>query len=153
MNIKIKKLNPDLPTPKKESEGACAMDVYASEITQPFKNQVTIKLGFATEIPKGYKGIIVPRSSFTQKGWVMQNSPAQIDSDYRGEWMIKFEAVPLDTNSNNWLVYPEFPYKVGDRVAQIYFEKELEVQFEEVEELSNTVRGTGGFGSTDVIKK
>lgn len=157
MNIKIKKLNPDLPTPKKESEGACAMDVYASEIIVN-NNYATIKLGFATEIPQGYKGVIVPRSSFTQKGWVMQNSPAQIDSDYRGEWMIKFQAIPSNTNNISsfgryYFEYNNFPYKAGDRVAQIFFEKELEVQFEEVEELSNTVRGTGGFGSTDVIKK
>ena len=118
-----------------------------------------VYLGFATEIEPGWKGVVVPRSSFTQKGWVMQNSPAQIDSDYRGEWMLKFQAIPasLDTFCNKHeeieLEYPDFPYKPGDRVAQIYFEEVKPVEFTVVfdeEELSSTERGDGGFGSTGV---
>ena len=86
----------------------------------------------------------------------MQNSPGQIDSDYRGEWMIKFEAIPLDVNttgrgsllSTKFTLNP-FPYKVGDRVAQIFFERVIPMEFEEVEELSTSDR-KGGFGSTGV---
>lgn len=150
MKIKIKRLNPDLPIPKKESKGAVCMDVRASQIIQTESNLVTVKLGFSTEIPKGYKGCIVPRSSFTQKGWVMQNSPAQIDSDYRGEWMIKFEGIPVCTDYRQNTIYASFPFQIGDRCAQIYFEKEEEYEFEEVLELSNTNRGEGGFGSTNI---
>ena len=164
MKIKIKRLNPDIPIPKKESGGAVCMDVHVSQIITQHNSSVTVLLGFATEIEKGYKGCIVPRSSFTQKGWIMQNSPAQIDSDYRGEWMIKFQAIPHHLSDelidaikedktfpyiDDELIYPKFPYKVGDRCAQIYFEKEENCEFEEVLELSNTVRGEGGFGSTN----
>lgn len=149
MKVKIKKLYENIVIPKKESINAVCRDVIVNEIIQTDSEFAIVKLGFSTEIPIGYKGCIVPRSSFTQKGWVMQNSPAQIDSDYRGEWIIKFEAIPhyFETDCNQ-MMYDEFPYKVGDRCAQIYFEKELEIEFEEVEELSNTERGIGSYGST-----
>lgn len=153
MKIKIKLLRENSKLPIKGSKQAACYDVFASEITKEH-NLVDIKLGFSTEIPKGYKGIIVPRSNFTQKGWVMENSPAQIDSDYRGEWMIKFEAIPIniDKYQFNWLEYQIFPYEVGDRVAQIFIEKVNDFEFEEVESLENTERGTGGFGSTGINK-
>lgn len=152
MKIKIKKLHPQVKIPLKGTEDAACADVYATEIIQDDINKITVKLGFFTEIPEGYKGIIVPRSSFTQKGWIMQNSPAQIDSDYRGEWIIKFEAIPVDDllNPNEYFIYSSFPYKVEDRVAQIFFEKIVDYEFEEVEELIETKRGSGGFGSTGV---
>lgn len=160
MKIKIKQLHPQAKMPFKATKDAACADVYATEIDGSNKTK-TIKLGFSTEIPKGYKGIIVPRSSFTQKGWVMQNSPAQIDSDYRGEWMIKFEAIPNNIHIGktttgviglpyNKIIYPEFPYNVEDRVAQIFFEKIVDYEFEEVVELVNSERGSGGFGSTGV---
>jgi len=155
MKIKIKKLHPQAKIPLKLTKEAACADVYATEIIKQDSYKVTIKLGFSTEIPTGYKGIIVPRSSFTQKGWVMQNSPAQIDSDYRGEWIIKFEAIPIDAKSSMGgllidILPNDFPYKVGDRVAQIFFEKIVEYEFEEVEELVETERAEGGFGSTGV---
>lgn len=151
MKIKIKKINSNIQIPLKQSEGACCADVVINEIIKTNNWSVTVKLGFCTEFEKGYKGCIVPRSSFTQKGWIMQNSPAQIDSDYRGEWMIKFEAIPIDCykfGKSHILIYPAFPYKIGERCAQIFFEKELEYTFEEVEELSNTERNDLGFGSS-----
>lgn len=155
MKIKIKKLHPQAKIPLKTTKDAACADVYATEIIDN-SNFVTIKLGFSTEIPKGYKGIIVPRSSFTQKGWVMQNSPAQIDSDYRGEWMIKFEGIHRYSINDYEFEEVEyhseisFPYKIGDRVAQIFFEKVVDYEFEEVEELVVSERGEGGFGSTGV---
>jgi dUTP pyrophosphatase len=150
--IKIKKLYLDSVLPFKGSKDAACYDVVAREIIIN-NNLATIKLGFATEIPKGYKGIIVPRSSFTQKGWIIQNSPAQIDSDYRGEWMIKFQAIPTNTSvrpisNGSFLRYSNFPYEIGERCAQIYFEKETKIDFEEVENLNTTLRNEGGFGST-----
>ena len=148
ININIKKLHKDAVIPKITTIGAACKDVVATEIiTDSLNNRfVTVKLGFSTEIPEGYKMCIAPRSSFTQKGWIMQNSPAQIDSDYRGEWMIKFEGlvVPIKTIPS----IKKFPYKIGDRVAQIWLERVEEFQFKEVQELSNTERGEGGFGST-----
>ena len=144
-------MHPEAVIPMKGSVDAACFDVVATEIEHNDK-YVTVKLGFATAIPTGYKGVIVPRSSFTQKGWVMQNSPGQIDSDYRGEWMIKFERVPNTTSvelGNEWIDVPmSFPYNEGDRVAQIYFEQILPVTFTGVLSVDETERGTGGFGST-----
>ena len=154
MKIKIKRLNENAVIPVFATKGAACADVVATEIIKQDSYNVTVKLGFATQIPEGYKGVVVPRSSFTQKGWVMQNSPAQIDSDYRGEWMLKFQAVPFDAISTRHglvdLLPDNFPYKEGDRVAQVYFEKVLQAEFEDVTELDQTDRGEGGFGSTGV---
>jgi dUTP pyrophosphatase len=154
MKIKIKKLHPQAKIPLKGTKDAACADVYATDIIKDSSNKITVKLGFSTEIPKGYKGIIVPRSSFTQKSWIMQNSPAQIDSDYRGEWMIKFEAIPVSIKNVKGVLfdnlYNQFPYKVGDRVAQIFFEKIINYHFVEVKKLVETERGSGGFGSTGV---
>lgn len=148
LKVKFKKLHKDAVIPKVATKDAACVDVIATEIKQdgPFR---IVYLGFSTEIPKGYKMCIAPRSSFTQKGWVMQNSPAQIDSDYRGEWMVKFEAIPVEVNEGTSIfLYEYFPYKVGERCAQCWLEKVEEFEFEEVEELSNTDRGDGGFGHT-----
>jgi len=149
MKIKIKKLHPQAKIPFKSTKEAACADVYATEIAMNGDIKCKVKLGFSTEIPLGFKGIIVPRSSFTQRGWIMQNSPAQIDSDYRGEWIIKFEAIPQGKKLNN-LTYNSFPYKVGDRIAQIFFEKVVDYEFKITEDLVETQRGSGGFGSTGV---
>ena len=104
--------------------------------------KIVVGLGFKTEIPKGYKGIIVPRSNLTKFHWILNNSYGVIDSDYRGEWMAVFTALEFSE-----LIQP-FPYNVGDRVAQIYFEEVLPVSFDVVPELESSERGEGGFGST-----
>lgn len=157
--VKFKKLHPKAEIPKFATDGAACMDLVATEI-EVFGNEnkwAIIKLGFATKIPEGYKACFSPRSSFTHKNWIMSNSPAQIDSDYVGEWMIKMEAVPIDVTVDGGdygssyydkLVFNDFPYKKGDRVAQCWLEKVIDFKFEEVDELSDTGRGSGGFGST-----
>jgi len=154
MKIKFRRLNENAVVPVFATKGAACADVVATEIVKQDSYNVTVKLGFATEIPEGYKGVVVPRSSFTQKGWVMQNSPAQIDSDYRGEWMLKFQALTFDAISTRHglvdLLPGDFPYQVGDRVAQVYFEKVEQAEFVVVDDLDSTERGEGGFGSTGV---
>jgi len=154
MKIKFRRLNENAVVPVFATKGAACADVVATEIIKQDSYNVTVKLGFATEIPEGYKGVVVPRSSFTQKGWVMQNSPAQIDSDYRGEWMLKFQSLTFDAVSTRHnlidLLPEDFPYEVGDRVAQVYFEKVEQAEFVVVDDLESTQRGEGGFGSTGV---
>ena len=139
-----------LVMPTRGSDGAACYDVVATRIEEIEPGKVEVFLGFATEIEPGFKGCIVPRSSFTHKGWVMQNSPAQIDPDYRGEWKIKFEAIPnYSQELGGPLAYPIFPYKVGERVAQIYFEPIQSVDLTLVfKGLDETKRGDKGFGST-----
>lgn len=143
LKVKFKKLYADTKLPIKGSDGAACYDVYANNVESEYGGVVTYGLGFATEIPKGWKAIIVPRSNLTKKKWVMLNSPAQIDCDYRGEWMVKMNCIAGS--------FQPLPYIQGDRIAQIYFERVNDVEFEEVDNLSDTERGEGGFGSTGVF--
>ena len=78
--IKIKKLSPLAVIPKNITQGAACCDVASTKIVMLEPDKAVVHLGFALEIPIGYKVCLAPRSSFTNKGWVMQNSPAQIDS-------------------------------------------------------------------------
>ena len=142
MIIKFKRLHKNAVIPKQASEGAGGWDVVATHITI-IPSCAICELGFAVEIPKGYKLTIVPRSSLTKSYWTILNSPCLIDSDYRGQIMVIFRAIPNDS------IYTDFPYKVGDRIAQCYLEEVIPMEFEEVDELSNTDRGSGGFGSTN----
>jgi len=154
MTIKFKRLHEDAVIPKLATVGSACVDVVATEISESTDNKVTVHLGFATAIPEGYKAVMAPRSSFNHKGWVLQNSPCQIDADYRGEWMLKFEGLPQHIAESGFYIYPadvrysEFPYKVGDRVAQVWLEEVIPIKFEEVDKLEETERGVGGFGST-----
>jgi dUTP pyrophosphatase len=146
LKIKFKKLQPDVKLPIKGSSHAACFDVYAHSIIYNDKDprKRTIGLGFATEIPEGYCGILIPRSNLTKHYWIMNNSVGIIDSDYRGEWKMIFTNI----TDNAWL-YP-FPYEVGERIGQIYFKKVEDVIFEETDELDESDRAEGGFGSTGV---
>jgi deoxyuridine 5'-triphosphate nucleotidohydrolase len=149
LKIKLQKLTEDARMPIKGSEHAAAYDVYAHSITSKEDGKVVVGLGFKTEIPKGYKGIIVPRSNLTKFFWILNNSYGVIDSDYRGEWMAVFTSIPVLINTHDVHVgTTSFPYNVGDRVAQIYFEEVLPISFDVVPELEVSERGEGGFGST-----
>ena len=141
LKIKFKKLTEQSKLPVKGSEHAACYDVFANMVHVERPNKMTIHLGFSTEIPVGYRGVIVPRSSISKTNWVMANSIGVIDADYRGEWMIVFKCLTE-------MMYETIPYGVGDRCAQIYFEKIEDFEIEEADQLSDTERGEGGFGST-----
>ena len=142
IQVKFKKITDDVKMPIKGSSHAACFDVYAHDITSNANNKVVVGLGFKTEIPVGYKGIIVPRSNLTKYDWVLNNSFGVIDSDYRGEWKAVFTSLRGNVTDN------QFPYAVGDRVAQIYFEPVTVVDIVQVSELQESERGDGGFGST-----
>lgn len=149
MKLKIKKLHPNAVIPKQTTELAGGWDVTCTEIVQESPDFIICKLGFALQPPAGYRVILVPRSSFTKTRWVMQNSPGTGDADYLGEYQYKLRALPIRNNVlGTAFVYPEVPFKVGDRIGQIYLEEVIPIEFEEVEELTETERGTNGFGST-----
>jgi len=141
LKIKFKKLSEHAKLPTKGSLDAACFDVYAASVRIERPNKMIVGLGFSTEIPKGYKGILVPRSGISKHNWVLANSIGIIDADYRGEWMAVFRCL-------GDMIYQPLPFGVGDRCAQIYFEKILDVAFVETEELSDTERNDGGFGST-----
>jgi len=140
LKVKFRKTNSNVKLPVKGSFHAACYDVYANSVTYD-GSKAKVGLGFMTEIPEGWRGVIVPRSNLTKYHWVMNNSIGIIDADYRGEWMCIF--TPIHN-------YTQFPYGVGDRIAQIYFEPVHQVEFEEVDDLSTSKRGEGGFGSTGI---
>lgn len=154
IEVKFKKLH-ELATIPKQAHPSLSggWDVTATEIIQEHEDFVIVKLGFALEVPVGYKVTLVPRSSFTKTKWILQNSPGLGDCDYRGEYQYRFRALPYgvkyisDLNSYA-LEYPEPPYKVGDTVGQIYIEEVIGTKFIVSDTLSDTDRGDGGFGST-----
>ena len=136
MEVKIKKLNPNAVIPTYAKPGDAGMDLVATSIILDTKTQITYGLGIALEIPDGFVGLVFPRSSIRKTDLVLSNSVGVIDSGYRGELQATFKKNGLNK------------YEVGDRGAQIMIVPYPQIEFEEVEELSNTERGEGGFGST-----
>lgn len=146
--------------PRRGSQLAAAHDLHVMDIEQPTANLVIVRLGLRFQPPKNLKVVFVPRSSFTNYNWIMQNSPSQGDPDYTGEYQLKFRAIPIGFNLKNAirnlffkeqrpvLIYEPFPYKIGDRCAQMFVERIQKFKFEDVEEFEQTERGNGGFGST-----
>jgi len=147
LKVKIKPLHKSFEMPQKAFTTDAGYDVKVVEITHTSDGGIVLYLGFSTEIKEGWKGVIVPRSSITKTGWVMQNSPGQIDSSYRGEWMMKLKYIGCDNNIS--VGGPiSCPFKVGDKVCQIYFEPVWETELVECMILTETERGDGGFGHT-----
>ena len=141
LKIRFKKKDEQSKLPIKGSLNAACYDVYAHSIKVERPDKIIVGLGFSTEIPPGFKGILVPRSSIAKTNWFLANSIGIIDADYRGEWMMVLKTVGS-------VMYDALPFGVGERCAQIYFEKINDVEIEETIELSDTERGSGGFGST-----
>lgn len=137
VKIKVKKLHPNAVLPRYAKQGDAGMYLTATERTIE-ASKVIVKFGLAFEIPEGYVGLIFPRSSIHKTGLILSNSVGVIDSGYRGEVSAVF----------NIGVDGAFPYNVGERCAQIIFMPYPTAQLEEVEELAESERGTGGFGST-----
>jgi len=145
LTVKFRKLVPEAVTPKYAQNGDAGMDLTATSFRSA-KTFMEYGTGIAVEIPVGHVGLLFPRSSITKalSGVSLKNSVGVIDSNYRGEILARFE-------------YPSFPFddewlnsvpKVGDKIAQLIILPYPTIHFEEVEELSDTNRGQGGFGST-----
>ena len=139
MKVKIKKLHPLAVIPTYAKSGDAGMDLIATEIISETSNQITYGLGIALEIPDGFVGLIFPRSSIRNTELILSNSVGVIDAGYRGELQATF----VKTNGLDSLAY-----KVGDRVCQLIIVPHPIVEWTEVNELNNTERGAGGFGST-----
>ena len=128
--------------PEFKTDGAVCADCYArvdescwKKIVPPF-SRMKIPLGFALELPKGWEAVIRPRSSLTYLG--IDNGIGTIDYDYRGE----VSAVVVNNTDEDFFI------ENGDRICQLAIRKAPKVSFEVVDELSQTERGAGGFGST-----
>jgi dUTP pyrophosphatase len=144
IQIRLKRLphGEGLPLPTYATEHAAGMDVVAAEeLTLAPGTRHAVATGFAIAIPAGYEVQVRPRSGLALKhGITCLNTPGTIDSDYRGE--VKVILANLGAEP--------FEIRRGDRIAQLVPAVVQQARFAEVEELDETVRGAGGFGSTGV---
>lgn len=162
MEVKIKRIHPDAVIPKYSKPGDAGMDLVATGI-QTKNDIITYHTGIQVEIPEGYVGLIVPRSSIYKQDLMLANHIGIIDSGYRGEILCKFRltALCMEHVSNNRYLIRDFEidpetgayknvhtYKIGDRVAQLIIIPYPLIEFKEVDVLKESNRGTGGFGHT-----
>jgi len=142
MDVRFKRLNDLAKIPTRGSKFSAGYDLYAAtdhDIQIPPHSTVMIGTGLAMEIPTGWFGAVFPRSGIaTKRGLRPANCVPVIDCDYRGEWLI-----PLHNDSNETMTV-----QAGERIAQLVILPYQDIDFKEVDELHNTDRGTGGFGST-----
>nr|DAI26902.1 MAG TPA: dUTPase [Caudoviricetes sp.] len=137
MKVKVKKLVENAVIPHYAKSGDAGLDLTATKV-EIKDDKVTYGCGLAIEIPKGYVGLLFPRSSNSKKDLLLTNSVGVIDSGYRGEVTAVFKKIE----------YLAKMYEVGERFAQLVILPYPEIELEEAEELSATERGTGGYGST-----
>jgi dUTP pyrophosphatase len=138
--VKIKIIATDEMLPKYALDGDAGMDLRAAEekTIKPGQRSL-IKTGVSIALPKSVVALVHPRSGLALKhGITVLNTPGTIDSNYRGEI-----GVILYNTSDE-----VFDIRIGDRIAQLVFQEVLTIEFEQVDELDTTDRGTGGFGST-----
>ena len=147
MKVRIKKLHEGAKVPSYSKEGDAGLDFTAVEISRDNVGNITYHTGLAVEIPQGYVGLLFPRSSISKKQQFLTNCVGVIDSGYRGEIMAKFKPV-MGTYDTILDLFESNEYEIGDRVVQLLIIPYPQIEFEEAEELSETERNTGGYGST-----
>lgn len=137
--VRIRRLA-DVPLPARLTAGSAGFDLCAAEgAVVPAHGFTTVGTGIAIELPGGFEAQVRPRSGLASRSGIgILNSPGTVDSDYRGE--VK---VVLFNQSDS-----PYPVKPGDRIAQLVFSRLAEVELEEVDRLTDTERGSGGFGHT-----
>lgn len=176
MKVKIKKLHVDAVIPKYAKQGDAGMDLTAVDVHYDKEDDCLVyDTGLSMEIPKGYVGLVFPRSSLSKIDLLQTNHVGVIDSGYRGPIKVKFKTlfnyweVSKDEDFQERLVEGSFDfydraedthynkqlsakiYATGERIGQIMIIPYPEIEFEEVEELTITERGNGGFGSTGKV--
>ena len=148
MKLGFKKVHPDAKLPTYAHDGDAGMDVYAVENVRLLDSEPTIvSTGLIAEIPKGYELQVRSRSGLATKGVTVWNSPGTIDQGYTG--VIGVILCYLSPNKDETAV-KYFDIKKGDRIAQLVFMPVTRAEIVEVEEVSETERGSGGFGSTGI---
>jgi dUTP pyrophosphatase len=136
VKVKIKKLHPDAVIPKYAKDGDAGMDLTAVDVASD-EGTITYKTGIAVEIPRWHVGLLFPRSSVYKTGQTLTNCVGVIDSGYRGEIMMKYTLSAYGKE-----------YDIGDRIGQLIIMPYPLVEFEEVDNLTSSSRGNGGYGST-----
>jgi dUTP pyrophosphatase len=143
MEILVSRMDETVPLPAYAKSGDAGADLISTiDITVYPEERAVIPTGLALAIPKGYVGLIHPRSGLAMNhGISIVNTPGTVDSGYRGEIKV------ILINHDKW---KQFEIKRGDRIAQLVIQKVEKPTFREVSELDCTDRGIGGFGSTGV---
>lgn len=142
LSVNFKKLVPEAVIPKYAHFGDAGMDITCTSVEYDDKTGCFMyHTGLAFELPVGYVMLIFPRSSNRKTDYYLTNSVGVLDSGYRGELMLAYKNKDEINNQKP-------PYKVGERVGQIIILPYPEIAMVEVEELSKSERGEGGFGST-----
>ncbi|HJB49052.1 MAG TPA: dUTP diphosphatase [Candidatus Olsenella excrementigallinarum] len=143
VSLPIKRIDPEVELPSYAYAGDAGLDLRASEdVTLAPLERRLVSTGLAVAIPEGYAGFVQPRSGLAlREGLSMANTPGLVDSHYRGE--LKVCAVNLDPERS-------IRIKRGDRIAQLVIQRVPAVTLVEVDELDETDRGAGGFGSSGV---
>lgn len=152
MEIKIKKLTENAVIPHKAHPTDAGFDLTATSCTMDEYGSMVYGTGIAVEIPEGYVGLVFPRSSICKKDMMLTNCVGVIDSFFIGEIKVKFKP----TNSFNYYdgsIITESPndgdiYCIGERIAQLIIMPIPQIEFVEADELSDSDRGEGGFGSS-----
>lgn len=162
IKVNIKKLVKEAVIPSYAKENDAGMDLVATSVSYDEYGNIVYGTGLAFEIPEGYVGLLFPRSSNSKTNLYLTNSVGVIDSGYRGEVILKFQAIHHRINYLSYIleklfpkffeakirVYPQNKYEVGHKVGQIIILPYPQIEFLETKELSKTKRGKGGFGST-----
>ena len=165
MEVNIKKLDEKAVIPQYAKPGDAGMDVVATSINIT-DDYIEYGTGLAFEVPEGYCMLIFPRSSNSKKDLLLCNSVGVLDSGYRGELKLRFKrtyrAKHLGSNETlnvatfehsmvpHDVLIVEQMYNVGDKIGQILILPYPQIEFNEQKELTDTARGTGGFGSTGI---
>lgn len=137
MQIRFKKTDKAVKSPYKANPGDAGYDLYVHSYEYNSAGQIVYHTGICVEIPFGYVGLLYMRSSAAHKSCRMANATGVIDSGYRGEITAIFDVI----NPGNL-------YKIGDRCCQLVITEVPKVEYIEVDELSDSVRGIGGYGSS-----
>lgn len=141
MIVKVKLEHPKAKKPEFQHSTDAGADLYAARIVKKGLFSVWYGLGFKTQIPRGYYGMIVPRSSITKRGLTLANNVGIVDSNFRQEWQVRF-------NYTLKGFFTRDKYKVGDRIAQVIIGRKQDIEYKLGKRLTKTAR-TGGFGSTN----
>ena len=141
MKVKVKKLSEQAVIPQFAIQGDAGLDLTATSRRTDPKGNLVYGTSLAFEIPTGFAGLVLPRSSISKYGLTLANGVGLIESTYRGEILCKFKPA----NAGHGI------YEVGDRIAQLFIVPQPIVEVIEVDELDETERGAGGFGSTDKV--
>lgn len=143
VNVHIKLLDPELPAPAYAKPGDAGADLRSRiDFELEPGERALVPTGVAIALPKGYVGLVHPRSGLaTKNGITIVNAPGTVDSGYRGELMVTL----LNTDKTK-----SFHVQRGDRIAQLIIQKYEHAAFTVVDELDQTERGSSGFGSSGI---